>query len=341
MNKTISIIIIFSMILFTGCVDMSAEQIAKEVQEKYESIEDYRGTVITSTSFEGQSMQMEADFMYKMPENKFKQEIKTGKEAGSIVVSNGKTMWSYYPRNNEVVVMELLEIEEPGQVAFGDLIQDMLEKNDVKLLGSDKIDGRNTQILEVVPRNNDMIFAMKQKMWIDEETWMPLRIEIFDNEDKMITSMEYRNVEFNTGIPDSEFEFEIPVGAKVINQDLQLPQEMTLDEAKQEVDFAVAEPGYLPEGYILDRVTISKINNIQSVSITYNQDDEILFIHESNRDMPDQKEGTESVKINDIDAAYMDTYFGKSLSWTWGNTAISINGRISKEELIKVAESMK
>jgi hypothetical protein len=36
----------------------------------------------------------------------------------------------------------------------------------------------------------------------------------------------------------------------------------------------------------------------------------------------------------------MESDFSKSLSWTWKGTEIAVGGTISKEELIKVAESI-
>ena len=60
--------------------------------------------------------------------------------------------------------------------------------------------------------------GMHYNMLVDSENWMPLKIETFDKNDKLMTSIEYRDIKFNIGIPDSEFEFKIPEGAKVVNK---------------------------------------------------------------------------------------------------------------------------
>ena len=59
----------------------------------------------------------------------------------------------------------------------------------------------------------------------------------------------------NTGISDSEFEFEVPEGAeiKVIDlEDFKAPEEMSLEEAREKVSFEILIPEYIPEGYVLN-----------------------------------------------------------------------------------------
>ncbi|SNQ59144.1 DUF4367 domain-containing protein [Candidatus Methanoperedens nitratireducens] len=343
LNKIISIFAILSIALLAGCVEMSADQIASEMQKKYESIKDYKGTLVLSMSFDGESRESEMDFMYQLPDKSW-MKITEGEGAEDIVVSNGTTMWLYNSTANEVTIMELpkTEMDNPSQADYGKIIKDMLKRNDIKMPGSEKIGDRDTFILELVPKNlTNATFFINQKLWVDKETWMPLRMETFDKDGKLMMTMEYRNVEFNTGIPDSEFEFKIPQGAKIVTKEITPPKETTLDEARGAVNFTVVAPEYLPEGYILDKVTVFKFGEIQSLSISYKNGDEMLSIYEANQSRNVPKGKFETVKIKGIEARYMESDFSKSLSWTWKGTEITISGTISKEELIKVAESIK
>ncbi len=342
MNRTLSILAIISIFLLAGCVEMSADQIASEMQKKYESIKDYKGTLVLIMSYEGESSESEMDFMYRLPDKSWTK-ITKGESAGDVFVSNGTTMWLYNSTANEVTIMELpkTEMDNPSQADYGKIIKDMLKRNDVKMSGSEKIGNRDTFILELTPKNlTNATFFLKQKLWADRETWMPLRMETFDKDGKLIMTLEYRNVEFNTGIPDSEFEFKIPQGARVTTKKITPPKEMTLDEARQAVNFTVFVPEYLPDGYALDRITVFEFDETKSVSINYKKGDEMLSFFESNQSRFASKDKSEVVKINGIDARYMDTDFGRSLSWAWKGTEIAISGTISKEELIKVAESV-
>ncbi len=55
------------------------------------------------------------------------------------------------------------------------------------------------------------------KMWVDKETWMPLRIEMYNEKDNKLRRVEYKDTVFNTNIQDGEFEFKIPNDAIVKN----------------------------------------------------------------------------------------------------------------------------
>ncbi len=82
---------------------------------------------------------------------------------------------------------------------------------------------------------------------------MLIRCELYDNEGNPYIEIEIRDVKLNTGIPDSEFEFKVPDGAQVKVLGLEdfksEPQKMTLEEAKELIDFKILTPEYLPEGY--------------------------------------------------------------------------------------------
>ena len=106
------------------------------------------------------------------------------------------------------------------------------------------------------------------------------------------------------------------------------------------MNFTVAVPTYLPEGYILDKVTVFKYDNTRSVSINYKKGEEMLSVYEVNNSGYTANGKFETVKINGADARYTDSDFGRSLSWQWKGSDISVHGKISKEELIRVAESI-
>ncbi len=120
------------------------------------------------------------------------------------------------------------------------------------LLGTENIDGKNAYVLELTPpsEKNESL-QWKSKIWVDRENWMLLRSEIYDNKENIYLEIEIRDMKLNTGIPDSEFEFKVPDGAQVKvlgSEDFKNETEkMTLEEAKQFIDFEILTPEYLPE----------------------------------------------------------------------------------------------
>lgn len=99
------------------------------------------------------------------------------------------------------------------QVDSFELVEMLINENDFTLEEISSIDGRETYVIQGIPADK---YLPEMKAWIDTETWMPLRLEMHGPESSFDMTIEYRDLELNAGIPDSEFEFEIPEGAEVI-----------------------------------------------------------------------------------------------------------------------------
>lgn len=59
-----------------------------------------------------------------------------------------------------------------------------------------------------------------------------LKYEFYDEDGNLMMVSEYKDLEVNTGIPDSEFVFNIPEGAKVATFE-SFAEEMPLEEEQQ------------------------------------------------------------------------------------------------------------
>ncbi len=342
------LLLISSAIFITGCIneDLSAEQIAEKMQQKQEDIEDYSYTMHMTIEFGDQNMVTQADMMYKKP-NKFKAVQKQPAEmAGSISVSDGETMWMYNPQQNTVMIMDMPDMPEQNEMDYLQIIEMMLNESDFSLAGVEKVDGRTTYVIDMSPKDeSDLGMFGDMKVWIDEETWMPLKMEMKDANGNPMYSAEYRNFQINTGISDEEFQFEIPEDAKVQTmEEMMLPQEMTLEEAQEEATFDILVPSYLPEGYEFDNAMVIQ-GFIETVSLTYHNGDERLGISELVfEDEPQTSpimNNAEVVSINGVEGKLVSIYGdSKMLQWEIGNIQLTLSGSLDKDNLIQIAGSM-
>ncbi|MBW6517083.1 MAG: DUF4367 domain-containing protein [ANME-2 cluster archaeon] len=346
--KILLLLLICLSILVTGCVDdnLTAEQIADKMQEKQDSIEDYSYTMYMTMSFNGQEQVMEAYTMFKKP-NKYKSIQKQPAEtAGTVMVSDGSTMWIYSPQQNTVMTMELPEISGQNELDYQQLVEMMLNESDFSLKGVEKFDGRTAYVIKMASKDgNDMDLFGNMEMWIDKETWMPLKMEMKDADGNPALSAEYRNFQINTGIPDEEFRFEIPEGAKIQTMDeMVLPQRMTLEEAQEQATFEILVPSYLPDGYEFDNAIIMD-GMSEVVSLTYRNGDEFLgiseVVYEGGMQESSIMGNSESVMIHGVEGKLI-TIFGESkmLQWNINDIQITLSASLDKEELIMIAESM-
>ena len=312
--------------ILAGCVQMSAEEIAKKMQEKEEKIQDLRAEVYVVSEGPMGKMEMNYTYIFKKPYKLYME------DENSIAVSNGSVMWSYDKKNNKVVVFEMNMTEEstPLKFDYTTLIKEMLEYYDVELLGEEKVSGRDCFVLNLKPKNDR---ENATKMWVDKEFWFPIRVETSFGGIKMY--IEYRNLSFNTGVDDSFFEFKPPEGAEVEKFDFKLPKTYeSVEEAQKEASFKILVPSYTA-GYELKSVSVTN----ESAFLTYSDGEKALTIFESTEKSEVPKD-FEEVEING-EKAYYGEIFGASVLYIEKNgVQVSISGELPKEELMKIAESL-
>ena len=270
-TKILFILILISLaLLASGCEEkMSAEEIAAKMQEKEASLEDYSGTMHMTTYLNGEKdLEEEIQIMYKKPNLIKTLGVEEGKEVES--VSDGEFVWSYDAGTNTVTKIKLPDEPLLTEKDFVSIIGNLLNESEVSMLGVEEVDGRSAYVLEARPKaeENESELTSRTKVWIDKETWMVLKSSMYDNKGNLITDVEIRDLKINTGIPDSEFKFEIPEGAEVktmdLDEELKLPENLSLEEARQQASFEILTPEYIPDGYVLNSTSIYNDSNISS-----------------------------------------------------------------------------
>ncbi len=314
-------------IFLMGCAQMSAEEIVKKVEEKYDAIRDMKGIVVITTNFQGKKKVEVTKFAMKKPDKYWSD------SENYTMVSNGTVMWFYDKNRNEVIKINLPK--EKPKFDYGELIKDLMKNTNIKLLGSEKISGRDCYVVKVIPKNKT--FYVEQKLWIDKEYWYPLRIEI--NYGEFNSTIEYKDVKFNTGIPDSFFEFKLPKGAKVVEQEIAPPKMLTLEEAQKQVNFTIIVPKYTA-GFKFDYAYVFKFGSKEMISLYYAKDDQRLVITESKGYLKMPLPNATKIDINGTTFEVAQVFGKNILRIRKGNFEVSISAKLPKEELIKIGKSI-
>ncbi|AKB76853.1 hypothetical protein MSHOH_0370 [Methanosarcina horonobensis HB-1 = JCM 15518] len=357
---TLTLLALLVPILFiSGCTgDLSAEEIAKQMQEKEANIQDYSYTMQMTSYFGNQTQESEVRTLQKKPDKMKTITIKPEEEAGTIVVSDGEFIWTYDPKTNTVTKMEMPDTPILGEIDYVGIIDEFLNETDVSLLGMEEIDGRPAYLLETSPKEEEEGFKLADgmKIWVDKETWMPLRYEMYDSDGDLVMELEIHDLEINTGIQDSEFVFEVPEGATVKTVDLdsfKLPEKMTLEEARESAGFEILVPEYLPEGYAFNYSMVSNNSWIapenqafETVSLTYeNEEGDIISLSETvyETETPEAPimNSAEEVSINGKEGKYLTLGDMKILNWEIGNIELSLASSLEKDEMLRIAESLR
>ncbi|MFQ6115074.1 MAG: sigma-E factor regulatory protein RseB domain-containing protein, partial [bacterium] len=192
----------------------------------------------------------------RQKDGKMRMDYKSGIFAGLSIIDDGEKIMRVDSKNRTVVISEIPFPQDD--------ISLLLSNYEVIAQGTEKIANRTTQILQVKPRNAQ---NPSKKLWIDQETFMPLRREHYNSDGVLTTLTFYTQISYDVKIKDSDFSF--PKDWRIVSA----PQNMRRlkkDQISETVGFDIVEPKYVPAGYVLDGFYLfSPMRNRKGVHIRY------------------------------------------------------------------------
>lgn len=198
MIVSIKLFLIIYMLLIFPQTDNS-RTLLYEVQEKYNTINDFSSDFIQST---GNGHINNGKFFYKA-DNKFRIEVKS-----RIIVSDGESTWTYTQKNNQVVISS--SDDELNSFSIRDYLYEYPKQCTVNTYENE--DGSHTIILK--PQTTDLEF--KEVRLVINTNNLIQQIELYDlmNNNYKVT---LENKKLNQKIDDKLFTFEIPEGTRIID----------------------------------------------------------------------------------------------------------------------------
>ena len=203
---TIAIILFLSPRLTTA---ITADQILCTVACKYDTLTDLRAgfsqtVFLDDSDSAGYAV---AGTLWVKPPAKFRLAM-----AHQTMVSDGDTLWTYAPRNQQVLVDQA---DTTGGISRPDqLFLRYFKEADAELLGSGEIAGRECYHLHLVPREVGTIDFLQ--VWVDKSTWLAYQLEVTDS-GGVQTLYRFTDVCMNEGLVDSLFVFQVPEDVEVID----------------------------------------------------------------------------------------------------------------------------
>lgn len=184
---------------FAQTSDQAAVKLLKNVSQKYSAYKTMQMDVsLTIENLESKSKDTKTGKVYGKG-NMFKAEM-----GNQIIMSDGKTMWTYLKDVNEVQVNDF----EQGQgiMSPNDIFK-IAEKDYLVYMG-DKVTegGKSLQIIELTPKNKSLSFS-KIKMYIDAADNTVKKGVVYDK-NAIHYTYSISNFKSNVDLPDSTFKFD-------------------------------------------------------------------------------------------------------------------------------------
>jgi outer membrane lipoprotein-sorting protein len=298
------------------------------------------------------------------------------KVQGSVIVSDGDTLWAYSPSENKIFIgtpeeaKAMMENNEYFPDQFnemkehldgetkdgeykhpenaGEVVQELEQYFNLKTSGTETIAGETADQVKLEPIPDQMpdeYLAVGGfiNLWVSQENAFPLAFEFTGSSlgEVSITVLEY---EINTGVDDIQFTFDAPQDAEVVTfADLE-PQSLTLDEAAASADYEFLEPGEVPSGATL--VDIVEVRGFLVQRYALPQGGSFSVAQGNVQEISEPGDSTDgnsrAVEVRGTTGQLFESDDGSQILLTWveGELVYSIAGDLTLEEAITVAESL-
>ena len=266
-----------------------------------------------------------------------------------IILDDGKFLWHYIPSQASV-------IKKKRRLSLGELSKriryqkDLIQQNYVIAIETPPPEPAVSDAAQPPSVKGDVMVSLQPKtpdrpawkIWIVREHGLVVRTEIYDIEGNLALLSAFSELTFQPTLPEKSLTMIVPEGTTVktsVEQNFR-----TVAEAQTHVSFGVCEPAYMPPGFILSAVILSKTGDGEKVQLTYIDGMSSISVFEDKRIpaiVQSSKTSKEIAINNTVKGTFHDEGLLKILNWPLrGDVHVTLVGEVADSELLKIAASI-
>ncbi|NIR48658.1 outer membrane lipoprotein chaperone LolA [candidate division KSB1 bacterium] len=190
-------------------MSLNGKDVVKKVKERYEKLESLKANFEQEYVWElaGETQTLTGTLYLRSGDN-YRIETDT-----QVIVTDGKTVWTYSKENDQVIIDWLRSSEENPLPK--DLLFKYSEEYQPHFVGEEKIYGRKAYVLNLVPKEEEA-FIKSMKIWVDASLWLTVKIQQVDINDN-INTYRVKNIQQNIELDPSLFTFKISPETEVVD----------------------------------------------------------------------------------------------------------------------------
>lgn len=128
----------------------------------------------------------------------FTEYLSPASDKGTKMLKLDNRLWIYSPSTDRTIQISgnmLRQSVMGSDLSYEDMMDDrkLSDLYAEKIIGKELVDGRNTLILELTAKVEDVAYHL-QKMWVDSERFVPLKQELYAKGGQLLKKIEYRDV---------------------------------------------------------------------------------------------------------------------------------------------------
>lgn len=219
----IAIFILLIFIAFEIAYAINTEEILRNFKKRYVAVKNFNADFEQTTLIAGRKSVAVGKVNFQKP-NLLRQEyFDSSKPENTVqlIVSDGKTLWSYTPLVNQVTKQLIAQGKKDLELlpGFGASMENVGKNYTLKLIKDDLAEKNGIHVLELIPKDATSDAASlfdELQVWIRDEDSAPVQFMYKNRRNELTFIMSFKNVRINDKLVASTFQFEAPKGAQVI-----------------------------------------------------------------------------------------------------------------------------
>lgn len=330
-----------SVLLCSSCTVIKAHVMAHQVTKGLYAIDGYEGRVTERGILRGDpDADVVKDIVYGRMWRVRAEVVAPEEHAGELFIFDGSTIKVWWPRF--FFGMSIGGIELPTKRDVGGAILEScfwaLKNYDYVDEGELRQAGRKVDRWRGTPRK-DLPLTYPYRAWMDQTYDVPLKVQV-KRGDREWYGMTFDSIAFGPTPPDEAFAFEFPEGAVVHEWNLDDPG-VTLEEAQEEVEFPILVPAELPRGHAINKVVMSRAEDMHMVALLMEKGGRWLSLSEVPNMGPILvPELGIPVPVGEREGILNFALGFTVITWAIDNTALTLIGNLPYPEMVEIASSV-
>ena len=131
-------------------------------------------------------------------EKAFTEYLAPAREKGTKMLKLEDRLWMYSPSTDRIIQISghmLRQSVMGSDLSYEDMMEDkrLSDLYDAVVSGSETIDGNRCWVMDLTARKEDVAYD-RQRLWVDQSRWIPLREELYAKSGKLLKRLELRDI---------------------------------------------------------------------------------------------------------------------------------------------------
>ncbi len=200
MRKT-ALLVCCTILLFSGCQGAAS---STDPQKQLLEMKGYEAeAVVTRKTDHGENSYTTMQY-FDMEDGKYRLEMVEPEEVkGNFTVYDGEKVYQFNPRTGTDMAVEVTPDQARNELFLGQFVKNYLQSEGVSMANA-TVGQRDCIVLEaVIP--GDFAYTATEKLWLDTETGLPVKLVIYDNQGQERYVTEYEAFQYTDSFPEGIF----------------------------------------------------------------------------------------------------------------------------------------